>query len=177
MLGATLALLILLAAAPLRAEPRSYAVQPGSATVEFRAYGLGLLPIDGAFGRFRGTLTLDPAVPGTCRVELRGETASLRMSNPDRTAEALGPDLMDAAHFPELVFQGACRGGEIVGTLSMHGVARPLSLGVTVEHERWVASGLMRRADWGMGARPLLAGPEVRLRVTVAIPAGFPARP
>jgi len=35
----------------------------------------------------------------------------------------------------------------------------------------------MRRAYWGMGARPLLAGPEVRIRFTTVLPAGFPAAP
>jgi polyisoprenoid-binding protein YceI len=171
------ALLAALATAPAEAEPRLFVVQPGAASVEFRAYGLGLLPIDGAFERFGGRLALDPAQPGFCRLDLRAETASLRMADPAITADALGPDLLDAARFPELALRAECRDGALVGTLTLHGTSRPLSLAVTLGDGRWLASGRIRRADWGMGARPLLAGPMVRLQVAVAVPPGFPGRP
>ena len=42
---------------------------------------------------------------------------------------------------------------------------------------RWVATDRMRRAEWGMGARPLNAGPEVRIRFTTEVPAGVFSAP
>lgn len=138
---------------------------------------MGLLPIDGAFTRFSGTLSLDAAAPGYCRLELNAEAASLKMPDPAMTADALGPDMLDVTRFPEFAFRGECSGGAITGPLLLHGVSRPVTLEAALSDGRWVATGLMRRAEWGMGARPLLAGPEVRLQVTVAVPPGFPARP
>lgn len=167
----------LLCACPARAEPQTLMLQPGQAEIGFRAYGLGFLPIDGQFTRLSGTLALDPADPGLCRIQVRAETASLRMPDDDITADAQGPDLLDVARFPTFEYSGTCTGSQLDGTLLLHGVTRPLQLRVTHERNRWSATGPMRRADWGMGARPNLAGPEVRIRFTVMLPPGFPAQP
>src|SRR6185312_15050748 len=112
-----LALLLLLGALPARAEPRGFRLQPGSGAIGFRAYGLGLLPIDGGFTRFSGTRTLDPAAPGACRLERHAEAASLAMSDPAITEAALGPDLLDVARFPAFGFHGECKAGAITGPL------------------------------------------------------------
>lgn len=159
------------------AVPRELPLAPGSAEVSFRAYGLGFLPIDGRFTRWAGTLALDASAPGACWIDLRAETASLQMPAADMTADAQGPDLLDVARHPLFEYAGRCNGSQLEGTLLLHGVRRPLVLQVTRDARRWSASGMMRRADWGMGARPNLAGPEVRIRFTVALPPGFPGGP
>lgn len=161
---------------PAGAEPRSLPLRPGQAEVGFRAYGLGFLPLDGQFTRMSGTLTLNSADPGLCRIEVRADTASLQMPDEDITADAQGPDLLDVARFPTFEYSGICDGDRLDGTLLLHGITRPLQLQVVRERGRWTATGPMRRADWGMGARPNLAGPEVRIRFTVALPPGFPDR-
>ena len=162
---------------PARAEPQALPLHPGQAAVGFRAYGLGFLPIDGQFTRLSGTLVLDAADPALCRIEVRAETASLEMLDADITADAQGPDLLDVIRFPTFEYSGTCTGTQLDGALLLHGVRRPLQLQIMRERNRWSASGPMRRADWGMGARPNLAGPEVRIRFTVTLPPGFPARP
>ena len=162
---------------PALAEPQALPLRPGQADVAFRAYGLGFLPIDGQFTRFSGSLVLDGADPASCRIEVRAETSSLRMSDDEITADAQGPDLLDVARFPAFEYTGRCAGDRLDGTLLLHGVTRPLPLQVARSNGRWSAAGPMRRVDWGMGARPHLAGPEVRIRFTVVLPPGFPARP
>ncbi|MBC7799494.1 MAG: YceI family protein [Gemmatimonadaceae bacterium] len=164
-------------AATVAAMPRTLTLAPSSAQIGFRAYGMGIIPIDGSFARFSGTLLLDDTNPAACRIDIRADAASLQMGDPAMTADALGPDLLDVAKYPAFAFQGDCRAGRLDGTLLLHGVTRPLSLDIGTERGAWVATGRMRRADWGMGARPLLAGPEVRIRFTAALPAGFPAAP
>ena len=143
---------------------------PGPVQVGFRAYGLGMIPIDGQFTRFAGTLTLDDADPAGCTIALRAEAASLLMPQQAMTDDALGPDLLDVVRFPDFRYDGACQGGRVMGTLLLHGVSRPLPMEVTVKGGSWQATGMMRRADWGMGARPLLAGPEVRITITAGLP-------
>ena len=163
-------------ALPAKAELQALSLHAGQAEIGFRAYGFGFLPIDGQFTRLSGTLLLDAADSNACKIEVRAETNSLRMPDDDITADAQGPDLLDVARFPTFEYAGRCNGDRLEGTLLLHGVIRPLLLQVTRSRRQWMAGGLMRRADWGMGARPNLAGPDVRIRFTVVVPSGFPAR-
>ncbi len=160
-------------AAPAAAAPVRFLLQPGSVEIGFRAYGLGMIAIDGHFRRFGGTLTLDDANPGSCEVALEAESSSLQMPSAAMTADAQGPDLLDVARFPDFRITGRCEGGRLPATLLLHGISRPIMLDITLAPDSWSASGMMRRADWGMGARPLLAGPEVRISLTAGLPPGF----
>ena len=114
-------------ALPAQAAPRGLPLTPNVAEINFRAYGLGFLPIDGRFGRLSGTLTLDDADTAFCRIEVRAETASLEMPNDDITADAQGPDLLDVARYPAFEYSGRCVGSQLDGELLLHGVKRPLT--------------------------------------------------
>lgn len=169
-------------ALPTGAAMHALALEPRSAQVVFRAYGLGVVPIDGAFTRFNGTLLIDPADPAACQIAIQADAASLKMPDAAMTQDALGPDLLEVNRHPAFAYDGQCRDGQVRGALLLHGVTLPLSLTATLEHGRWVATRRVRRAEWGMGARPLLAGPEVRIQFTANLPPnfltqGFPAKP
>ena len=169
---------VLLAASPIldgqpAAAPARFVLAPGSVQVRFRAYGLGVMPIEGQFTRFRGTLTLDSADPAACTLLLAAETASLDMGSRLMTEDAQGADLLDVANFPDFRIEGTCDGNRLKATLLLHGISKPIVLDVTRANGTWTASGLMRRAEWGMGARPLMAGPEVRISMTAGMPPGF----
>ncbi len=143
---------------------------PGRSSVGFRAYGFGLLPLDGQFTRFHGRFSYDPDAPTHCSVTFQVDVASLAMT-PARFGEmVLGPDFLDAARFPALAYDGACGPGGLAGLLTMHGVTRPLTLTLDRRADAVVAVGRLRRADWGMTARPLLGGSTVRVTVTVPLP-------
>ncbi len=147
-------------------------IEPPSSEVAFRAYKLGLLPIDGKFTRFDGWLTFDPDDRTSCRVELRVEVASLQTDDPGVLPVVTGPDFMDAASFPLLRFAGRCTGREIGGMLAMHGVSHHCSLSLDWRPDEVVAEGHIVRADWGISAMPLLAGKTVRIRVSVPLVTG-----
>lgn len=152
------------------AAPVRYTLAPGTVQVGFRAYGLGIITIDGQFTRFGGTLTLDDANPAICQIELNADVASLRMPKQAMTDDALGADLLDAAHFPDFRYDATCTGNRLSGMLLLHGVSRTLAMDVERAPGVWRAAGPMKRADWGMGARPLIAGPEVRISITAGLP-------
>lgn len=162
---------------PVRAATRTFALDPSTVTVGFRAYGLGLLPINGHFTRFRGTLTLDDQNPAVCDLALDAESASLAMPSASMTADALGPDMLDVTKFPDFRINGHCAGATLPGTLLLHGISKPLLMTVTSRPGQWEAAGPMRRAEWGMGAKPMLAGPEVQISITAGLPAGFRTAP
>jgi polyisoprenoid-binding protein YceI len=149
----------------------SVPLSPAQSTVAFRAYGLGLLPLDGRFTRFDGRFTYDPAAPTHCAVTLRADTASLTMTPASFGEMVRGPDFLDSQRFPLLAYDGACGPDGLTGLLSMHGVTRPFALALNWHHDTVTASGGLHRADWGMTARPLLGGSTVRITVTVSLPA------
>jgi polyisoprenoid-binding protein YceI len=151
--------------------PQVVALAAPGTTVSFRAYGLGLLPLDGNFTRFDGILTYDPTDHGRCQVELHVDIASLTMSNATIRTDVLGPDFMDAAHFPTLHFTGACRPPGLAGMLEMHGVSRPFAMDLDWEKNGVTAQGRLRRAEWGITAKPFIGGSTVRITVQVKLPA------
>ncbi|HTW69130.1 MAG TPA: YceI family protein [Acetobacteraceae bacterium] len=148
---------------------REIPLAPDSSSVAIRAYGLGLVPFDGRFARFHGVLRYDPDDHARCRVALQVDVASLAMAQSAMTATVLGPDFLDAGRYPALAYEGACGRDGIAGALTMHGVTRPF--GLTLDWRRNAVEGVgrLRRADWGMTARPFLAGRFVRITVTVGL--------
>jgi polyisoprenoid-binding protein YceI len=168
---ATLASLCIAVACQAEAAPRRIEIAPSASEVGFRAYKLGLLPIDGKFTRFDGWLTFDPDDRTSCQVELRVDVASLQTEDPAVLPVVTGPDFMDAGNFPLLRFVGRCTGRDIGGTLAMHGVSHPCSLALDWRPDEVIAEGHIVRADWGISAMPLLAGKTVRIRVSVPLAA------
>lgn len=158
-------------ATPTYSAPVQFTLAPPSVQIGFRAQALGLISIDGRFQAFTGTLTLDDSDPAVCTIALRAETASLRMPQQTMTDDATGPDLLDVTRYPEFRIDGACDGPVLRATLQLHGLKRPVTLDVTRERRQFVATGTINRAEWGMGAHPLLAGPQVRFTITAGLPA------
>ncbi len=170
---AVLAALCLVATvASASAEPRELRFGPPSSEVDFRAYKLGLLPADGTFASFSGQLSYDPEDHARCQVELRVNAASVTSDDAATRTIVPGPDFLDVAHFPSLVYTGTCNANGLDGTLDMHGVAHPFALTVTWTRDGVVAEGRLVRADWGMTALPALGGRTIRIRVSIPLPAG-----
>jgi polyisoprenoid-binding protein YceI len=168
---AALGLLALVLSSQGKAAQTSVALSPETGVVAFRAYGLGLLPLDGRFTRFDGRFSYDPDAPTYCSVTLHADVASLAMTPASFGEMVRGPDFLDAARFPALAYEGACGPDGLTGLLTMHGVVRPFVLALDWKHDTVTAKGGLHRADWGMTARPLLGGSTVRITVTVSLPA------
>ncbi len=136
-----------------------------------RAYAMGFLPIDARLARFDGTLTYDPDQPGRCTAALTAEVASLETSDSAMRENILSPDFLDGARFPTLSFVGTCTASDTAdGSLTLRGVTRPLAMQLAWSAHRLVGVGHVRRALWGMEAKPMMVGPVIRIRVTAALP-------
>jgi polyisoprenoid-binding protein YceI len=159
-----------------RAAETEFTLDPTHATVGFRAYALGLAPVDGAFAHFKGVLSIDPAQPTDCRVDVTVDVDSLQMNDRDIRDDVLAADMLDARDFQTLRYQGACQGGGIAGQLTMHGVTRTLFLAARRDGDRYSAQASLRRSEWGITGRPLLAGQTIRIRVSTVVPALAPLR-
>lgn len=152
------------------AAPRDFPLTPQTAEIGFRAYAFGIVPVDGTFRRFTGTLTIDRADPDTCTVTVTVDTTSLSMRDKALEADTLSPSLLDAAAFPSFSYAGQCQGPGIAGLLTLHGVTKPLFLQVERNGTGYAAQSALRRREWGITGRPLLAGPTIRIRVSTTLP-------
>jgi polyisoprenoid-binding protein YceI len=153
---------------------RSWADQiglsPKDSRVELRIYGLGLLPFDGSFDRFHGLMRYEPATPGKCQVILEIEPGSLTMRSDSLREQVTGPDFMDVAQFPQLGFHGGCEGDTVAGDLTLHGQTHPFTLDLERSAHTIVATGRLKRAEWGLTAHPLMGGSTIRIRVEIPNP-------
>jgi len=139
-------------------------------TVELRTYGFGVIPFDGIFTRFDGWMRFNPSDTNACEVMLEIEADSLVMENDAIGDRITGPDMMDTARFPSLAFQGIVDDKSVAGDLTMHGQTRPVTLSYRRAAGTLVATGELRRADWGITGSPVMGGPIIRIRVVLPDP-------
>ena len=116
----------------------------------------------------------DPAKPGLCQIMLEIEAASLAMSETSVREQIVGPEFMDVGRFPDMAFDGGCQGDTLTGSLRLHGESHPFALEVSRKDGRLAAVGRLRRAAWGITARPFTAGSTIRIRVALPDPANRP---
>lgn len=165
-----LAAWLLLASAAAQPGPDALAIRPDTAQAGFTVHALGFWPFHGQFGRFDGVVQFDPAHPGACSVSVSVDLASLHMADPAMQADVLSANLLDVADYPALLYRGTCDGAAVDGIMTLHGQSHPLRLRLQAQRGRWVAEGRFRRAEWGITGRPMLAGPMVEVRFSVARP-------
>ncbi|HTI79935.1 MAG TPA: YceI family protein [Acetobacteraceae bacterium] len=152
-----------------RAEDVRIAIAPPSSEVEFRAYRLGVIPLDGSFREFGGWLSYDPDRRGRCEVHLAINAASVSVPEELMRGMVAGPEFLDVARFPSLTYSGTCDADGVSGALTMHGVTGAFRLELTWMADKVQAEGHFVRADWGMTALPLLAGRTIRIRVVIPL--------
>ncbi len=141
-----------------------------------QAYALGMVPVEGIFYRFRGTLSFDPRDAQGCAVDLVAETASLTFADATVQASVLSPELLDAGAFPTLRYRGTCAGPAVRGELTLHGATHPLTLALKADGARIVASGTLDRTAWRITGRSFTVGRSVDIEVTAPLPAQYRGR-
>lgn len=110
-----------------------YDIDPESSSVAFRTRHLfGLAPVHGHFRIRAGTVDVsEPASESRVFVEI--DTASLRSGNPARDASVRSARFLDASQYPVMVFVAERMDGQdLLGTLTVGAVARPVRLRVQV---------------------------------------------
>ncbi len=152
-----------------RAVAATIALTPANSEIGYTIYQFGLFPVQARFTQFGGTLDLDRAAPGRCQVRVWVQLASLQMEDRGKQDMALGPSLLDAAHFPQMAFSGTCQGSKVVGQLTLHGLTHALTLQTTPDRDTMLAYGTIRRRDYGISGLRMVISPLVHLRLRVPI--------
>jgi polyisoprenoid-binding protein YceI len=164
MVGACLTL------ADARAADRLVALGPPTTRIGYTVFAWGLWPITGNFDRFEGSVTQDADKPSTCRINVTVDVGSLRMDDPDRRQQTLGPDMLDAARYPTMLFAGHCAPQSIVGILTLHGVSRPVSFATHRDGNQVICAGTVRRRDFGIVGMSGMVAPYVHIRLSARLP-------
>jgi polyisoprenoid-binding protein YceI len=179
--------------------PERFVVDAAASSLSIRTSRAGLLKFAGHDHDIRasgvtGEVLADPQELGASRVTITVDAARLEVQAgeeppedvPEVQERMLGPELLDAGRFPTIVFRSSSAGGrressgafdlEIQGTLSLHGVTRPITLHVkaAIAGDLLTASGeaRLRQTDYGLTPVSAVAGTvkvrdEVLVRYTI----------
>lgn len=175
-----LALLSLLAAAPVFAAPEAYELDPVHTRVVFRVDHAGFSRAMGSFSGATGTLVFDPDDWRGARLQVQVPLASLDLGDATWRERVLGRPFLDAGRQPVARFtstgveptgDGTAR---VTGRLELRGQAREIVLDVRLNALRrhpltfrrtagFSATATLDRRDFGMDAWPNVVGQQVEL--------------
>jgi polyisoprenoid-binding protein YceI len=158
-------------AMPPMAPAGQYQIDKSHASLLMRVSHLGFSIYTTRFSRFDAQLTFDPSNIPASKVITTIDAASFEMdAAPQMCFDIMkGPQMLDTAKFPQIVFKSerirmtGAKSMEISGTLTLHGVTRPLVLTATFNggypglpnmdpHARvgFSAHGSFKRSDFGI---------------------------
>lgn len=150
---------------PVAASAAQYEIDLSHAFIQFRISHLGYSVLNGRFNQFAGGFTWDKENPATAAIEVTVQTASLDSNWAERDKHLRSPDFLDVEKYPTARFKGLkytgdAKGGKLEGTLTLHGVTKPIVLDVKAIGEGpdpwggyragFEATTSLRRADFGM---------------------------
>jgi len=159
------------AAVPPMAPAGQYQLDKAHASLLMRVSHLGFSTYTTRFSRFDAQLTFDPSNIPAAKVVTTIDASSFEMDAAPQVCFDImkGPQMLDTAKFPQIVFKSerirmtGAKSMEISGTLTLHGVTRPMMLTATFNggypglpnmdpHARigFSAHGSFKRSDFGM---------------------------
>ena len=176
-------------------EHMRWNIDAAHSIIEFGVKHLGISTTRGRFGKAEGFVEMDEKdTPTSLQVTI--DAGSIDTNQADRDKHLRSADFFDVERFPTITFRSTVIRQvnddeyEIIGQLSMHGIARPVTFRAEVEpvvktpwgdrRKAGVASGKLNRKDWGLvwnqvlETGGLLVGEEVRFNLEVelvAVPA------
>jgi polyisoprenoid-binding protein YceI len=182
---------ILMAAAPPPTHDPSkvpagkYAIEPYHTQVLFSVNHMGFTNFYGNFSGVSGDLVLGAKKPAADTVNITVPVKSVSTTSAKLNEELVEPDWLDAAKYPSMEFHstGVTLTGkttaDVAGTLTLHGVTKPLTLhatfigaGVNIldQHETvgFQLTGKLKRSDFGVSKYVPLIGDEIQLTIEAA---------
>jgi len=171
---------------PAKVPAGTYTVEPYHTQVLFSVNHMGFSLFSGNFSGVSGTAVLSVKKPAVMSVSVSVPVASVATTVPKLTEELKEADWLDATRFPTMIFRSTKvvetgpGAADVQGTLTLHGVTKPLTLhatfvgaGVNMLDKKQTAgfqlSGSLKRSDFGVTKYvPLISD-----TVTISINAAF----
>ncbi len=140
-----------LAALALPALAADYSIDSAHSAAQFSVRHLMVSNVRGEFSKVTGKVTYDDAKPTATTVEASVDVSTVSTREPQRDGHLKSPDFFDVAKFPEFTFKSTgvtktAQGLDVAGTLTIHGVSKPVVLHVSgITKEIKDPFGLLRR--------------------------------
>ena len=145
----------LLLAGAATAAPVRYTFDPDHTYPSFEADHMGISTWRGKFNHSQGWVEMDKAA-GQGRLEVSIALDSIDFGQDALNAWARGKDFFDTAHHPSALYKGRLADfvdgvpTRVVGSLTLHGVTRPLEL--RIDHFRCIPHPIFKREYCGADA-------------------------
>jgi polyisoprenoid-binding protein YceI len=176
------ALTLELAVTSAIAAPETYQLEKTHVDLLFAIDHAGFSQKHGSFRELEGTLVYDAQTPSASHVKVTVKTDSLDTGFAARDTDVKGPKFLDAATFPEMIFESTkvARTGNkrlrIEGELTLHGITKPIVLDAKLNRAApspfdkrptvgFSASGTLKRSDFGIAAYIPLIGDIVTITI------------
>lgn len=162
----------------------AYVSDQAHTSVTAKLLHLGFSSYTLRFDKVDAQFHFDPAAPATSRIVVSIDPASIDTGSKGFDAQLTGKDWFDAADYPTISFTsdsidpGDGQRGTVTGTLTIHGVSKPVTLAVTfngvggdlipfVTRVGFSATTTIKRSDFGLTRFPGLVGDDVQLDVEI----------
>ena len=170
---------------PASVQAGSYRTDPNHTLVQFDVNHFGFSQFFGVFPAATGTLTLDPKSLGNTKLDISVPVARVSTTNATLDEELRSADWFDAAKYPDIRFVSSkvtrtgANTAKIAGTITMHGVSRPLILDATFGGAGtnplskaytvgFKATGRLNRTPFGVSKYAPLVSDDVTLTIAAA---------
>lgn len=159
------------------ATPRSFTVDSASATLSFSCDLMGMMPVEGTFTKFVGSVLVDEVNPAQSTMTVTVDATSIVTDDGLWVDKLKGPEFFDVDRYPVFEFRatqtiveapGVLR---ITGPLTLKGITRPLTLLVRYEDSdrtippEMTAEAELDRHEFGMTAYDTVLDDEVEIEV------------
>ena len=175
-----LALVVFLSPPSLSAQPRQ--IDAANSVLTVQVYKSGLFSAFAHDHEIAAPIAAGTVDTAARRVELRVRVPGMQVRDP-RSSEKeraeiqkkmLGPDVLDADRYPEIVFQSSSASTKsdgawtLQGTLTLHGNSRPVTVEVRQQDGRWLGFARLKQTEFGI--EPIrIAGGTVRVKDEVRV--------
>lgn len=163
----------------------NYKVDGGHTQVVFAWDHMGFSQNVGTIAEPTGTLMLNKADPAASKVSVTFQIANLRTGVKGLDEHLMKPDFFDVAKFPTATFVSTsvkpdgATSADITGNLTIHGVTEPVTLEAEFfgagnqpmskkENVGFVATGTIKRSDFGMGMAVPVVSDAIELKIIAA---------
>lgn len=171
--------------APESIQNGTYKVESNHTLAQFAVNHFGFNDFFGTIPGATGSLSIDPKALSTAKLDVSLPVARISTTNAALDSELVSADWFDAATYPTIRFvshkveQTGPRTARITGTVTMHGVSKPLVLdasfggaGVNPMDKAYTigfaATGTLKRSEFGVSKYVPAVSDDVQIRITAA---------
>jgi polyisoprenoid-binding protein YceI len=162
-----------------------YLIDTKETLVRYSTLHMGLNEFWGTFPGAKGTLTIDPKDVASAKLDVTVPVAAVETTNRELNGLFFSDQFFDADKYPTMHFvsTGVTSTGErtakVAGTLTLHGITRPVVLDVTFNGAGpnafskvltlgFKAEGVVKRSDFGMGKYVPIVSDATTITVSAA---------